>query len=475
MELPAGWVWAELGELANSVKNGIYVSRPGADPDGVPILRISAVRPMALDTSDLRYTGMTEEEIREKGGLLGAGDLLFTRYNGNPRLVGSCARVPDGMGALSYPDKLIRVSLPLAQVDSRYVCFAWAWGETQQQVRQHVKTTAGQAGIAGSSLKKIRIPLPPIAEQHRIVEALEGHFSRLHAAEGRVARAVRRTGSLQRYLLSEAIDVNGETSRVTTLGKVSTLVKNGIFVSRPGIEPSGVPILRIGSVRPLKLDVSDVRYTEMPEGAESVREALLREGDILFTRYNGNPEYVGSCAVVPPGVGSLTYPDKLIRVVVDRSQVLPDYAALACSAGAGRDHILRRMKTTAGQVGISGREIKAIPLSLPSLEEQSARVRRYREVARAIGVLQEATSYSQVRSPHLRDAILRRAFEGHLVPQDSCDEPAAALLARIQADHAAQPKAKRARRTPVVPRKAKVSAPVPTPAPAHSVQQEFDL
>lgn len=85
----------------------------------------------------------------------------------------------------------------------------------------------------------------------------------------------------------------------------------------------------------------------------------------------------------------------------------------------------------------------------------------------------------------LRRAILNRAFTGALVPQDPTDEPASALLARIQAERAAQPKAKRPRRAATTPRTAKrapaaaptesAPAPSPTAAPAHAVQQEFDL
>lgn len=136
---------------------------------------------MQLSTSDLRYTGMSLDEVEAKDGIAKPGDLLFTRYNGNIKLVGACARVPDHAPVVAYPDKLIRVALP-AEVDSRFLCYAWAWAETQTQLRQHVKTTAGQAGISGSSLKSIRLPLAPLAEQHRIVEALEDHLSRLDAA-----------------------------------------------------------------------------------------------------------------------------------------------------------------------------------------------------------------------------------------------------------------------------------------------------
>ncbi|MFJ3587602.1 hypothetical protein ACIQUY_23575 [Streptomyces sp. NPDC090231] len=92
--------------------------------------------------------------------------------------------------------------------------------------------------------------------------------------------------------------------------------------------------------------------------------------------------------------------------------------------------------------------------------------------------LRGSAESSKARAKHLKAALLNRAFTGALVPQDPTDEPAAALLARIQAERAAQPKAKRPRRAPAAPRQAKTPAapaPAPTPAPTHAVQQEFDL
>ena len=47
------------------------------------------------------------------------------------------------------------------------------------------------------------------------------------------------------------------------------------------------------------------------------------------------------------------------------------------------------------------------------------------------------------RSEALRQSILKKAFTGHLVPQDPTDEPATALLARIKAERGAAPKSKR--------------------------------
>lgn len=478
MELPAGWVWVCLSDvLSQPLINGRSVR---SMDDGFPVLRLTSIKSGRIDLDESKEGSWTEEEARPY--LVTQGDYLLSRGNGSRKLVGRGGLVGEILSPVAFPDTMVRVRVNSAVMTPKFLRHLWDSPLVRRQIESAARTTAGIYKVNQKILEGVTFPLPPVAEQHRIVEALEGHLSRLDAAEDGIRRAMRRAGSLKRRFLADATDVEGEMSKDVTLGEVSQSVKNGIFVSRPGLEPLGVPILRIGSVRPLKLDASDVRYTGLLAESDALCGALLSEGDILFTRYNGNPEYVGACAVVPAALNDLTYPDKLIRVVVDRSQALPEYVALVCSAGAARDHIRRRVKTTAGQVGISGKEIKAIPFSLPGLEEQAARVQRYREASSAVETLQDVTRRSQVRGRHLRGAILRRAFEGELVPQNPADEPATALLARIQAERAAQPKAKRTRRTPAAPRKAKTAAapapapaPAPTPAPTHAVQQEFDL
>ena len=77
-------------------------------------------------------------------------------------------------------------------------------------------------------------------------------------------------------------------------------------------------------------------------------------------------------------------------------------------------------------------------LPLPPLAEQH---RIVAEVARRLSVLDEmeaAVAADLKRAERLRQAILRRAFAGQLVPQDPDDEPVSALLARIKAERDGQ-------------------------------------
>ena len=151
----------------------------------------------------------------------------------------------------------------------------------------------------------------------------------------------------------------------------------------------------------------------------------------LFTRYSGNPQYVGAAAVVPPEGAGVLHPDKLIRVIADRERVLPEWIAAYVTASKGRSEIEKRLKTTAGQVGISGSQLKTVPIAVPPLSYQEQAVAKIglmlSEQERTRQQLAELAKKSQA----LRRSILANAFSGRLVPQDPNDEPASALLGRI--------------------------------------------
>ncbi|MFE9797414.1 restriction endonuclease subunit S [Streptomyces goshikiensis] len=468
MELPAGWSYVALGDIANSVKNGIYVSRPGTEPDGVPILRISAVRPMQLSTSDLRYTGMSLDEVEAKGGIAKPGDLLFTRYNGNVKLVGACARVPDHAPVVAYPDKLIRVALP-PEVDSRFLCYAWAWAETQSQLRQHVKTTAGQAGISGSSLKTIRLPLAPLAEQHRIVEALEDHLSRLDAATRSLNRARAWSSPLRRSMLARLRDralASGahlaplEDVAQTSLGKMLDSKKN------EGIE---TPYLRNINVRWGEFDLASISTVPMP--AEQTQKFALAAGDLLVCE-GGEP---GRCAIWAGSEGVMAY-QKALHRVRPTGEATSIWLALMIEESV-RNGRTRHMLTGTTIKHLPQEKLRQLQIPVPSTAVQWQLVEEFTALETRTTRLHNATRMSEVRADHLRAALLSRAFTGRLVPQDPADEPASALLDRIRAEREAQGgKVKRGTRRP---RKAADAAPPPapasTPSPATAVQQELPL
>jgi hypothetical protein len=91
-----------------------------------------------------------------------------------------------------------------------------------------------------------------------------------------------------------------------------------------------------------------------------------------------------------------------------------------------------RARTTAGQTGISGVDIREMPIPLPALEEQRQIIEAVGQALAAVRVAEVEVARGLARAARLRQSVLRQAFEGRLVAQDPADEPASVLLARIQ-------------------------------------------
>jgi type I restriction enzyme S subunit len=202
-ELPEGWVWGTVDQLLMSLRNGLSKKPEDSEP-GIPILRISSVRLLELDTKDSRfYRPQAKEHVDEYK--LEEGDVLFVRYNGTKELVGVCALVTAVSGALLYPDKLIRARVVSEQqVLPSYLAITANVGKSRQHIDELIKTTAGQQGIAGGEIKQMPIPLPPFAEQQRIVAEAERRLSLMHETEAQVDANLKRAERLRQSMLTQA-------------------------------------------------------------------------------------------------------------------------------------------------------------------------------------------------------------------------------------------------------------------------------
>ena len=224
-------------------------------------------------------------------------------------------------------------------------------------------------------------------------------------------------------------------------GDLCSLVRNGISAKPEG--DSGTPIFRISAVRPMCFDMADIRYIDNSSGEFDAYR--LERGDLVFTRYNGSRQYVGVCAEYRSDEKRL-FPDKLVQTRVSSRLLLTSFLEKALNSGASRAFVESKIRTTAGQSGVSGEDIKNIPVPVCCLVEQLEIVQELESKLSEADQLELTLTTALQQSEALRQSILKKAFSGQLVPQDPTDEPAASLLARIKAEQSAAPKAKKARK-----------------------------
>jgi len=170
-------------------------------------------------------------------------------------------------------------------------------------------------------------------------------------------------------------------------------------------------------------------------------------GDLLFTRLSGTLDYVGNCVIVPAWCPpKMEYPDRLFCGQAAYPLVSRRYLQHCFGAKSLRKVLEEKAKSSAGHQRVGLADIRSFLVPLPPLAEQH---RIVAEVDRQLSVLDEVgrlVDANVARCARLRQSILKRAFEGRLVPQNPDDEPASVLLERIKAQADATPKKNTRRR-----------------------------
>ena len=129
-------------------------------------------------------------------------------------------------------------------------------------------------------MRNFAIGLPPLAEQERIVAAIEEHLSRLDAVDTALKATMTRIDALRRSAAATVFDRPDWTW--TTLGEIAAL-KGGITKdSKREADPDliGYPYLRVANVQRGFLDLSEV--TTIRADPHKATKLVLEPGDILF-------------------------------------------------------------------------------------------------------------------------------------------------------------------------------------------------
>lgn len=189
---------------------------------------------------------------------------------------------------------------------------------------------------------------------------------------------------------------------------ICDLIRNGISTKPDG--ESGTKIFRISAVRPFQLNLADYRFLNTND---DIGDFILNKGDLLFTRYNGTRNFVGVCAEFQSNE-IYVYPDKLIRAVINSTAINNTFLMYGFNTGISRKFLESRIRTTAGQSGISGSDIKAMPAIVCSLAEQTQIVTILEQKLTACDTLATELASQLKQAELLKQAVLKSAFSGKI-------------------------------------------------------------
>lgn len=434
-----------------------------------PYLRAANVTWRGLQLSDVKEMDFTEQESATYE--LRVGDLLLAEASGSPGEVGKPAQYNGEIEGCCFQNTLLRVRLPDGLSPNFYEHFF-------REQALNGRFAAGSRGVGihhlgAAALSDWQVPVPPVAEQDRIVAAIEEAFSKLDAGEVGL-RIVRRLLKRLRDAIFAAavegrlVDQNPIDTPATKLladlgvesieqedsaalpdgwawahlGAVTSI--GGGIQKQPKRAPASnpVPFLRVANVGRGTLDLADVHEIEVFDG-ELDRYGLQR-GDLLVVEGNGSPDQIGRSAMWHGEIEPCVHQNHLIRV--RPGEVLePSYLEVYWNSPSASKRVQAVASSTSGLHTLSTGKLKVLPVLLPPVEEQARIVTEVERQMSFVDACERAVEAGLARSTALRRSVLKAAFEGRLVPQDPTDEPASVLLERIRTERAAAPRSKRSR------------------------------
>ena len=209
--------------------------------------------------------------------------------------------------------------------------------------------------------------------------------------------------------------------------------------------PLKAKYLRVANVYSNRLELDEIMEIGVTD--EELLKTSLFTGDLLFVEGNGSIEQIGRVAIWDGSIADMTHQNHLIRFSAD-GILSSRFALYFMMSPVGRKLIEAQASSTSGLHTLSISKIKGLPIPVCSPAEQAEIVRLLDARLEAADALEAELDAALARANALRQAILKKAFSGQLVPQDPADEPAAILLARIKAERARAPKTTRKRKTP---------------------------
>lgn len=430
MTLPESWAETTIGEIAET-KLGKMLDAAKNKGQPIPYLRNVNVRWGSFDLSDLLEMKVTEAEFGELA--VRDGD-LFLCEGGEP---GRCAVWRGGRRNLVFQKAIHRVR-PAEGVEpdflARYIaCVAASDGLS------HLFTGTTIKHLPQVALQRIRLPLPPAAEQRRIVAKLDALAARLARARAELDRVPVLAEKVRNSVLFDAFASAATSAQIA---EVASRVTKGSSPGWQGYEyqADGVLFVRSQNVRWGRLALDDRVYLP-PAFNKKAQNSVIRLGDVLLNIVGAS---IGRAAVATEQLNGANCNQAVCVISLNDPQDA-EYLALYLISPAAQAAI-KDGAVDVARANFSLAQVKALKIPWPNADARTAAVIGIQRAFARADRLEAEAARARALIDRLESAILAKAFRGELVPQDPNDEPASVLLDRIRAERAAAPKAKRGRR-----------------------------
>jgi type I restriction enzyme, S subunit len=492
-ELPRGWLWSDLRVLYDIVGGGTPSTAVTEYWQGkIPWITSADIH----GPRDVRpRKAISKKAIADSTtNLVPPGSLIVVTRVGLGKI--AIAEHPlcfsqDSQGLVGINDLL----------DPKY---ALHYLSMAVQIFQYENRGTTISGVTKKQLEDLQFPLAPTKEQVRVVEKIEELLTKLDAGVEELRKAQKQLKRYRRAILKAA--VTGELTKQwreahqNELEPASELLARILKERRKKWEADQLKKMK-NAGKTFKSPAWKERYNEPPGPEEKHRPtvpaqwsvasaeqltSIITDGEHITPERAASGVLLLSARNILDGRISLEkvdhVPEHVFEVLSKRLTIEPGDVLLSCSGSVGRSCVapdglkftlvrsvavlkpvlsmgrflsyalrsfqlqaqIEERKTQTAQANIFQGKIRKLVFPLPPHDEQARIVEELERYFSVADEMQRTIYQSLKQAERMRQSILKKAFEGKLVPQDANDEPAELLLERIKQERAKRGAEKRA-------------------------------
>ncbi len=424
-KLPEGWIEVKLEDISKQITDGSH-NPPKAVDSGIPMLSARNIENDNITFDDVRFIADEEFERENYRTKIETGDVLLTIV----ATIGRTAVVSDNSIAFTLQRSVAAIK-PL--IHSKYLMYSFQSPFFQKQLTDNAKGTA-QKGVYLRTLRSLKIPLAPLQEQERIVSKIESLFSELDQAGKGLQKAKQQLEIYMQALLKSAFEGKltnknvefgklPEDWNIVKVSDISNVVRGGS--PRPAGDTryygGSIPFLKVKDItKDNKVVLNTYEYTIKEAGLKKTRR--INPKTLLLSNSGatlGVPKICMIDATINDGIAAFLNLD-------ERSVSYLYYYFLS------KTQQLRNINMGAAQPNLNTSIINNIEVAYCSFDEQNQIVEILESRFTLIDNLDNSINKSLNDVMLFKHSILKNAFEGKLVSQNSNDESAELLLRKIK-------------------------------------------
>lgn len=353
-------------------------------------IRMLQIRDFTQERNENEYV-----PISSKLKICDSDDILIARYGA------SIGKILTGQAG-AYNVAIIK-TIPDEQKILKKYLYYYLKSNVFQHFIKNVGTRAAQAGFNKQDLEALNIYLPSLEEQLQIIESLEKVEYLIDKRKEQITNLTVLKQSLFLEMFGDPVTNERKWSDIY-IKDITKGIKYGLNDKADDTKSEdSLPVLRIPNIAPSKISVSNLKYVKFNKKEKA--ELLLEKGDLLFVRSNGNPSYIGRCAMFDLD-GEYTYASYLIRVRVETELITPEFLQYQLSFPTFRRKIASESRTTAGNYNINTQSLKGIKVVCPPLDLQD----HYIKLIREIDLKEMQIEESLIIIENLFSSLMQRAF-----------------------------------------------------------------